>query len=267
MPRLTLRALLAGLGTSPGARLPYLDSAEVAEAAARDERFASLVQHEVTRLTAMWEHEAQAVAAYQGGATRSEACWVAGTDEVGRGPLAGPVVAAAVVFASPPGIPLLDDSKRLDPAAREQLVDLIKGRSRAWAICEVSPARIDEINIRQASLEAMRNALGALGLPLAHVLVDGNALVPGVEAPQTPLVKGDSRSLSIAAASVLAKVHRDRLMDELDLEHPPYGFASNRGYPTAAHLDAIAIHGVTRHHRASFAPVAARLAAQLELWS
>ena len=180
---------------------------------------------------------------------------VAGADEVGRGPLAGPVVAAAVVF--PPGLdpealPGLDDSKRLSPKARELLVPRILDLCRQWAIAEVEAPDIDRWNIAQASFEVMVRALGRLHPPPDHALLDGLRNPRLTTLPQTPLVGGDGLSISIAAASVLAKVHRDRLMTEWDAVYPGYGFAEHKGYPTRAHRAAIAALGPCPLHRRSF---------------
>ena len=179
---------------------------------------------------------------------------VAGVDEAGRGPLAGPVVAAAVIFsgaAAPPGI---DDSKKLRPAAREALFAAIM-ESAEVGIGQASVAEIDRLNILQATFLAMRRALAALAPPPGHALIDGNRLPPGLPCPATTIVKGDSHSLSIAAASIIAKVTRDRLMLDLAAAHPGYGWERNMGYGTAAHLSGLARLGPTPHHRLSFAPV------------
>lgn len=179
---------------------------------------------------------------------------VAGVDEVGRGPLAGPVTAAAVIL-DPSRLPAgLDDSKRLSAARRAALAEEL----RACAIVSVahaSVAEIDRLNILHAALLAMRRAVEGLPRTPAHVLVDGNRTPPDLPCPATPLVKGDARSLSIAAASIIAKVARDALMAELARQHPGYGWERNAGYPTPAHLDALKRLGVTPHHRRSFAPV------------
>lgn len=180
---------------------------------------------------------------------------VAGADEVGRGPLAGPVVAAAVVFD--PDVDLgrlagLDDSKRLSPKAREALAPCIRDLARAWAIAVVDVDEIDRMNIAQASFEAMRRAVLALRPMPEHVLIDGLRNPRLREVAHTPLVGGDGLSVSIAAASVLAKVHRDRLMAEWDLRHPGYGFADHKGYPTPEHRAALRLLGPCPLHRRSF---------------
>ncbi len=179
---------------------------------------------------------------------------VAGVDEVGRGPLAGPVMAAAVRLA-PGNIPSgLNDSKKLPPRIREQLAREI------WATADVcvaqaSVAEIDEINILHASMLAMERAVAGLAQAPDHVLVDGNRVPHGLCAIGRAVVKGDARSLSIAAASIVAKTARDRLMVDLAQQHPGYGWERNAGYPTKQHLEALQNIGLTPHHRRSFKPV------------
>ncbi|MCC5970361.1 MAG: ribonuclease HII [Pararhodobacter sp.] len=180
---------------------------------------------------------------------------VAGVDEVGRGPLAGPVTAAAVVL-DPAHIPAgLNDSKRLPPAARTALAETIWQHARAAAVAHASVAEIDALNILQASHLAMRRALAALNLPPDHAIIDGNRLPRDLCCPAEPLIKGDARCLSVAAASILAKVARDRIMADLALDWPGYGWETNAGYPAPAHLEALRRLGVTPHHRRTFAPV------------
>jgi ribonuclease HII len=181
---------------------------------------------------------------------------IAGVDEAGRGPLAGPVVAAAVIF--PPGFtdPRIDDSKRLDARRRAALAPVITGAAVGWAVAAASADEIDAINILQAALRAMERALAALPVPPDYVLVDGSSL-PALAVPGEALVGGDGRVACIAAASILAKVHRDRVMAEHHERWPAYGFDRHKGYATAAHLAALAEHGPCPIHRRSFAPVAA----------
>ena len=170
------------------------------------------------------------------------------------GPLAGPVVAAAVVLGERPRLPGLDDSKRLTRAVRERLAEAIRSQALAAAVAEVWPEEIDRLNIYRAGLAAMRRAVEALEVAPDHVLVDART-IPDLAAPQTPLVGGDARDGSIAAASVLAKVHRDAIMVRLDSEYPGYGFAEHKGYATRAHLGALRRRGPTPVHRRSFTPV------------
>ena len=181
---------------------------------------------------------------------------VAGTDEAGRGPIAGPVVAAAVILnanAIPAG---LDDSKRMTKAAREKAFDDILAKASAIALCSISAEDIDATDIRKASLEAMRRAVAALCIPAGHVLADGRDVPAGLACPCTALVKGDQRSLSVAAASIIAKVTRDRMMELAGTVHPAYGFEKHAGYGTAIHAKAIALAGpIDRLHRFSFAPI------------
>lgn len=176
----------------------------------------------------------------------------AGCDEAGRGCLAGPVVAAAVILPPRVRLPGLDDSKKLSEAAREELRPLIEERALAWAVAAVQPAEIDAINILNASFRAMHRAIEALSLKPQHLLIDGNRFVayPGIE--HTCQIKGDGRFRSIAAASVLAKTHRDELMRALHEAHPEFGWAINKGYPSPDHRAAIARFGPTPHHRRSF---------------
>ena len=180
---------------------------------------------------------------------------VAGVDEVGRGPLAGPVYAAAVILDSkrlPAG---LDDSKKMSEARREKAFDAIMSSALAVGIGVASVAEIDRINILAATMLAMRRAVDRLSVAPVHALIDGNK-VPALPCPADAIVKGDSKVLSIAAASIIAKVTRDRVMSELDLAFPGYGWARNKGYGTADHMQALARLGPSVHHRTSFAPIA-----------
>jgi ribonuclease HII len=179
---------------------------------------------------------------------------VAGVDEAGRGPLAGPVVAAAVILQHgriPKG---LNDSKQLSAEAREDLFPRIMEFSIAVGVGEASVDEIDLVNIRQATHLAMARAVRALSVAAEFALVDGND-APALPCPCDTLVDGDARSVSIAAASIIAKVTRDRMMAALHLEHPEFCWHTNKGYGTAEHLQALSRHGVTRHHRRSFSPV------------
>jgi ribonuclease HII len=181
---------------------------------------------------------------------------IAGVDEAGRGPLAGPVAAAAVILPRGFACPGLDDSKKLSAKRRESLYDLITNDPDViWAVAMVSPEEIDRINILRATHLAMRQAVEQLAKRPDHCLIDG---LPVKEFPisHDGIVKGDGKSLSIAAASIVAKVTRDRVMQEIDLEFPQFGFSRHQGYGTKEHLEALRIHGPCRHHRRSFQPVA-----------
>jgi len=179
---------------------------------------------------------------------------VAGIDEAGRGPLAGPVVAAAVILPEEFDLPGLTDSKQLSEKSRERLYPLIRAQALAVGVGVARADEIDRINILQATLRSMQRAVGRLNVPPDFLLIDGNVPVP-LPLPQQTLVKGDSRSLSIAAASVVAKVVRDRIMCSLDRQHPGYGFAGHKGYGSAAHRDAIARLGPSPCHRRTFGGV------------
>jgi len=181
--------------------------------------------------------------------------WVAGVDEVGVGPLAGPLVAAAVVLPDDPDLPGLNDSKRLTRIARERLAESIRAQALACAVAEIPAPEVDRMNVYRASLEAMRRAVVALRGPVDHVMVDARIL-PGIDVPQTALVGGDGLDASIAAASIVAKVHRDALMRRFCARYPGYDFARHKGYATSAHLAALRRLGPSPIHRRSFAPVA-----------
>lgn len=189
---------------------------------------------------------------------------VAGVDEAGRGPLAGPVVAAAVILDPARPIEGLADSKALAPEVRTRLALEVRERALAWSVALASPAEIDTLNILQATLLAMRRALAALSVAPDHVEIDGNrpprldGLVWAQAAPAPTLetvVRGDASRPAISAASILAKTVRDTLMEQLDTRHPGYGFAVHKGYPTAAHLAALRAQGISPVHRRSFGPV------------
>jgi ribonuclease HII len=179
---------------------------------------------------------------------------VAGVDEAGRGPLAGPVVAAAVILDDLNPIEGLADSKKLTAARRERLYDEIRAKALCCSIAEASVEEIDRLNILQATLLAMRRAVEGLRLKPAKVLVDGNRL-PVLDVLAEAIVKGDATVPAISAASILAKVHRDRWCADYDREFPQYGFAAHKGYGTAEHLAALRAHGACPQHRKSFAPV------------
>ncbi|NND67187.1 MAG: ribonuclease HII [Halioglobus sp.] len=186
--------------------------------------------------------------------TDFEASGIAGVDEVGRGPLAGDVVAAAVILDPERPIEGLRDSKKLTERRREELAVTIRERALSFCVARASVAEIDEINILQASLLAMHRAVRGLDPQPHYVLVDGNRL-PQWRYAAEPVVKGDDRVPAIAAASILAKVQRDAELVALDQRFPGYGFAAHKGYPTRRHLEALAELGVTEYHRRSFAPV------------
>lgn len=183
---------------------------------------------------------------------------LAGCDEVGRGPLAGDVVAAAVILDPANPITGLDDSKKLTEKKREQLFEEIQTKARSWCIARASVAEIDTLNILQASLLAMSRAVQGLHIQPEHVLVDGNKL-PKWHYSAEAVIKGDSRVAAISAASILAKVTRDREMIVLDKKYPGYGFADHKGYPTKVHMEALEKLGITPIHRTSYAPVKAKL--------
>lgn len=189
---------------------------------------------------------------------------LAGCDEVGRGPLAGDVVAAAVILNPENPISGLDDSKKLTEKRRELLFDEIKQKALSWCVARASVEEIDKINILQASLLAMTRAVQGLHIQPEFVLVDGNKL-PKWSYQAEAVVKGDSRVAAISAASILAKVVRDREMIELDKQFPGYGLADHKGYPTKMHMDAVVRLGITPIHRKSFAPVRAQIE-QIELF-
>lgn len=184
---------------------------------------------------------------------------LAGIDEVGRGPLAGDVVAAAVILDPERPIHGLTDSKALTARRRDALSDTIKEQALAWSIARASVAEIDELNILQASLLAMKRAVLGLSITPDFCQVDGNKLPPGLPCAAEAIVQGDARVPAIGAASILAKVQRDRELVELDRQYPQYGFARHKGYPTAEHLAAIREHGILDHHRRSYGPVRACL--------
>ena len=199
------------------------------------------LQAEYDRLDAMMAYERQ----YEASG------FICGIDEAGRGPLAGPVVAGAVILPKGCRILYLNDSKKLTEKRREELFDEIKEKAVCWRVGIVSPARIDEINILQATYEAMRDAVSQLD-PAPNLLLNDAVTIPQVNIPQVPIIKGDAKSLSIAAASVLAKVTRDRLMKEYDKVMPEYGFSSHKGYGSAAHIEALKKYGPSLIHRKSF---------------
>ncbi|WP_350333341.1 ribonuclease HII [Coralliovum pocilloporae] len=181
---------------------------------------------------------------------------VAGVDEAGRGPLAGPVVTAAVIL-DPKAIPDgLDDSKKLSATKRDALFDAVTEAALAISVCSAAPATIDRLNIRAATLQAMSRSVAALALPTSAALIDGRDIPPGLPCPGSAIIKGDGRSLSIAAASIIAKVTRDRMMEQLEQFYPGYGLGRHMGYGTKMHREALERLGPSPCHRLSFAPVA-----------
>jgi ribonuclease HII len=189
---------------------------------------------------------------------------VCGVDEVGRGPLAGPVMAAAVILpfeGLPAGLAgVVNDSKRLSRATRQRLAPEIRAAAVAVAVGAATVREIEELNILRAALLAMARAVAGLAVRPDHVLVDGRHLPPGLSCPATTIIRGDQSSLSIAAASIVAKVVRDKEMERISEEFPQFGWSHNAGYPTADHLAALRRWGPTRHHRATFAPVREEMA-------
>ncbi|MFW6278598.1 MAG: ribonuclease HII [Bacillota bacterium] len=180
---------------------------------------------------------------------------VAGLDEAGRGPLAGPVVASAVIFTPETEIPGIDDSKKLSCDRREQLFSKIKNEAQAVGVGIIDNETIDQVNIQQASFLAMKQALADLSRQPEYILVDGSEEIPGVSIPQQPVIKGDSRVNAIAAASIIAKVTRDRILDMYDEKYPEYGFINHKGYGTEEHIAVLKKLGPTPIHRYSYSVV------------
>ena len=178
--------------------------------------------------------------------------YVCGVDEAGRGPLAGPVCAAAVVFPDNVEIEGINDSKKLSEKKREALYDVIKEKALAFGIAFATVDEIEEVNILNATYLAMNRAIEQLGEKVDYALIDGNRVPKGIKVECETVVKGDAKSMSIAAASILAKVTRDRLLLEYDLKYPEYSFKKHKGYGTAEHIEAIRTHGISEVHRPSF---------------
>lgn len=181
--------------------------------------------------------------------------FVAGVDEAGRGPLAGPLVVAAVVLDFRNQIDNLNDSKKLSATKRKKLYEIIVAQALAYHIVCIEPEIIDSLNILQATMYGMRSAVEGLYIKPDICLIDGNCMPANLPCPASAQVKGDAKFASIAAASILAKVHRDKIMDNLHYHYPDYGFLTNRGYPTREHLEAIKKFGITPVHRLSYKPV------------
>ncbi|MEI8610995.1 ribonuclease HII [Enterovibrio sp. Hal110] len=184
-----------------------------------------------------------------------DATLIAGVDEVGRGPLVGAVVTAAVILDPNKPIEGLTDSKKLTDKKREVLFEQIKEKALAWSLGRAEPEEIDDINILAATMLAMERAVNGLPITPDYVLIDGNRVPSGITVPAQAVVKGDLRVAEISAASILAKVVRDREMEALDKEYPQYGFAKHKGYPTKAHFEALEQHGAIEGYRKSFKPV------------
>ncbi|MBY0598340.1 ribonuclease HII [Bacillus bingmayongensis] len=234
--------------------------------AEEDERFQMLIKDErkgVEKLIVKWHKQKEQaqkereqfleMSRYEQALRGQGLLYIAGIDEVGRGPLAGPVVTAAVVLPKDFYIPGLNDSKKLSEAKRERFYDEIKEKAVAIGVGIVSPQVIDEINIYQATKRAMLDAIANLSCTPEHLLIDAMKLPTQI--PQTSIIKGDAKSISISAASIIAKVTRDRMMKELGKEHPEYGFEQHMGYGTKRHLQAIETYGVLEEHRKTFAPI------------
>ncbi|MDE0884262.1 MAG: ribonuclease HII [Myxococcota bacterium] len=257
MPLARIRAAVDALGSEDQAmrwaRALQADSRAGARAlGGRVERRVGAQRADRLRVAGLFEIRA--------GLMSADCCWIAGVDEVGVGPLAGPVVAAAVILPESVILPGLDDSKKISKEARKRLDRAIREQAVGFAIGEVSAVEIDRINIYRAGLEAMRRAAAALlkKTRIDHLLVDART-IPDLSLPQTALIHGDSRDGSIAAASIVAKVYRDGLMEKLETEYPGYGLVRNMGYGTAEHMGALRRLGASPAHRQSFAPVAAAL--------
>ena len=210
-----------------------------------------LVQRAQKRLDALEKERERLMAMHQYEEQYKDCQAICGIDEAGRGPLAGPVVAAAVILPKDCEILYLNDSKQLSAKKRELLYDEIIEKAVSVGVGYATPQRIDEINILQATYEAMRQAIAQLN-PQPQVLLNDAVRIPGLSMQQVPIVKGDAKSVSIAAASIIAKVTRDRLMMEYDKAMPQYHFAANKGYGSAEHIEALAVYGASPIHRRSF---------------
>lgn len=201
---------------------------------------------------AAWEKEAERIEKLRLYEEQyGEYTYICGVDEAGRGPLAGPVVAGAVILPKKSRILYINDSKQLSEKKREELYDVIREQAVAWGVGIVSPGRIDEINILQATYEAMRKAIASLS-PQPDILLNDAVTIPGIAVPQVSIIKGDAKSISIGAASIMAKVTRDRLMSEYDKLYPEYDFAGNKGYGSSGHIETLKKYGPTPIHRKSF---------------
>lgn len=233
----------AGVNELPAFLEAYRDDqrAGVAALKKRAQKILADYEKELVRTEKMKEYEKK----------YSDYSFICGIDEVGRGPLAGPVVAGAVILPKDCDILYLNDSKQLTEKKREELYDIIMEKAVSAGLGYVAPERIDQINILQATYEAMREAISKLD-PSPDLLLNDAVTIPQVAIRQVPIIKGDAKSISIAAASIIAKVTRDRLMVQYDTVYPEYGFASNKGYGAQAHLEALKKYGPTPIHRRSF---------------
>lgn len=215
------------------------------------ERKEEKLRRERERVAGMRAFERQVISEKLGGIPLPEGFLICGIDEAGRGPLAGPVAAGACILPADHDILYLNDSKKLSAKKRDELYEVITKEALAWKVGLASPERIDEINILQATYEAMRTAIAGLSV-LPDALVNDAVTIPEVELIQAPVIKGDAKCLSVSAASILAKVTRDRLMEEYDRQYPEYGFASHKGYGTKAHIEALQKYGPCPIHRKTF---------------
>lgn len=210
-----------------------------------------LIESANKRIAALEAEKARIYALSEFERKYSDCRFICGIDEVGRGPLAGPVVAGAVILPKDCDILYINDSKKLSEKMREKLYDEIREKAVAASVGHASPQRIDEINILQATYEAMREAISSLGI-VPDILLNDAVTIPGVSIKQVPIIKGDAKSISIGAASIFAKVTRDREMAEYDRQYPEYGFAKHVGYGTAEHIEAIKKYGPCPIHRRTF---------------
>lgn len=222
-------------------RLSQDEKAGVRKLAEQAEKKMEAFRKERERMDALWKYERE----------HAGCRFICGVDEAGRGPWVGPVVAGAVIFPKDCDILYINDSKKLSEKKREELYDVILKKAVAWGVGIVPPQRIDEINILQATYEAMREAVRSLD-PQPDLLLNDAVKIPGISITQVPIIKGDAKSASIGAASILAKVTRDRIMREYDSQYPEFHFAENKGYGTAVHIEALRRLGPTPIHRRSF---------------
>lgn len=244
----TISRIKAELQAAKIEELPLFIQQYVSDTRTGVQKLVEQAQKKIDRL----EKEKERIYALQAYEREYESAgYVCGIDEAGRGPLAGPVVAGAVILPRDCEILYINDSKQLSEKKREELYDVIREEAVAWAVGIVGPERIDEINILQATYEAMRQAIQKLQVQ-PDILLNDAVTIPQIPIPQVPIIKGDAKSLSIGAASILAKVTRDRMMIEYDKEYPEYGFASHKGYGAKTHIESIKKNGPCAIHRKSF---------------